>query len=85
MTFSRRARHREDHAVKMLRYQQQYTFFDHVELDGVLTKVLAIAKMRGFDHSKELRLYDITADGLVIGEPLEGVLVGKPRRLLRTD
>jgi circadian clock protein KaiC len=60
----------------------------YLELEGVLTKVLVIAKMRGIDHSKELRLYDITADGLVIGEPLanrQGVLVGKPRRLPNAD
>ena len=31
----------------------------YVELDGELRKVLVVAKMRGFDHSKELRLYDI--------------------------
>jgi circadian clock protein KaiC len=55
----------------------------YVELDGVLRKVLAVAKMRGFDHQKDLRLYDITADGIAIGEPLadyQGVLVGRPTR-----
>ena len=57
----------------------------YVELDGSLRKVLVVAKMRGFDHSKELRLYDIGPDGIVIGESLadhQGVLVGVPR--LRT-
>lgn len=56
----------------------------YVELGGELRKVLTVAKMRGFDHSKELRLYDIEADGIVIGEALsdrEGILVGHPRRL----
>jgi len=56
----------------------------YVELDGELRKVLTVAKMRGFDHSKQLRLYDIQADGIVIGEALanrEGILVGQPRRL----
>lgn len=54
----------------------------YVELDGSLRKVLVIAKMRGFDHSKELRLYDIGPEGIEIGESLadhQGVLVGAPR------
>jgi circadian clock protein KaiC len=53
----------------------------YVELDGQLRKVITVAKMRGFDHSKELRLYDVGVDGLVIGESLAGktgILVGTP-------
>lgn len=55
----------------------------YAELDGMLRKVIVVAKMRGFDHSKELRLYDIGPEGLVLGDSLadrEGVLVGVPRR-----
>jgi circadian clock protein KaiC len=55
----------------------------YVELDGELRKVLVIAKMRGFDHSKELRLYDIDDEGIQIGDALAdraGILVGQPRR-----
>lgn len=60
----------------------------YVELDGALQKVMVVAKMRGFDHSKELRLYEIAPHGIVIGESLadyERVLVGTPRRLIRSD
>jgi circadian clock protein KaiC len=56
----------------------------YLELDGALRKVIAVAKMRGFDHDKDLRLYDITANGVVIGEPLAdhpGILVGRPTRI----
>lgn len=59
----------------------------YVELDGMLRKVMVVAKMRGFDHSKELRLYDIESDGIVIRESLAdhpGILVGRPRRLPTT-
>lgn len=59
----------------------------YVELDGMLRKVIVIAKMRGFDHATELRLYDITTNGIVIGDRLadyQGILVGKPRRLPMT-
>ena len=55
----------------------------YVELDGMLRKVLVVAKMRGFDHSKELRLYDIGPDGIVVGDSLAdhpGILVGSPQR-----
>jgi circadian clock protein KaiC len=56
----------------------------YVELEGTLRKVMVVAKMRGFDHKKELRLYDIGPDGIVIGETLadrQGILVGRPRRI----
>jgi hypothetical protein len=42
--------------------------------------------MRGFDHRKELRFYDIGPNGIVVGEPLtdcEGILTGNPRRIPR--
>ena len=51
----------------------------YVELKGALRRVLAVAKLRGFDHDKVLRLYDIGPDGIVMGEPLvehTGILVG---------
>jgi circadian clock protein KaiC len=53
----------------------------YVELAGQLRKVMVVAKMRGFDHQKDLRLYDIGPQGIQMGEPLtdhEGVLVGTP-------
>ena len=55
----------------------------YIELDGALRKTMVVAKMRGFDHSKEFRLYDVQADGIVIGDALagyDGILVGKPTR-----
>jgi circadian clock protein KaiC len=54
----------------------------YAEMGGQLRKVLVVAKMRGLDHSKELRLYDIGPHGIEMGEPLsrhEGILVGAPR------
>lgn len=54
----------------------------YVELRGELCKVLVIAKMRGFDHSKQLMLYDIGPDGIELREAMteERILVGTPRR-----
>jgi circadian clock protein KaiC len=44
----------------------------YVEIDGQLQKVLAVVKMRGSQHSKELRRYDVTEGGIVMGEGLTG-------------
>ena len=55
----------------------------YVEMDGQIQKVLAVVKTRRGDHSKDLRLYDITPEGLVIGETLreyQGILTGAPTR-----
>ena len=54
----------------------------YVELKGELQKVMMVVKMRGSDHSKALRSYDITSDGIVMGGYLrefEGVITGVPR------
>jgi len=51
------------------------------EQGGELRKLLTVVKMRGFAHSKALKLYDITSEGIVIGETLAGyehILVGEP-------
>jgi circadian clock protein KaiC len=56
----------------------------YIEMDGQLRKVITVAKMRGFDHKKDLRLYDIGPKGIEIGEPLmthAGVLTGNARRV----
>ncbi len=42
----------------------------HVEIAGHLRKSLAVVKMRNSDHSKELWLYDITGQGLVVRQNL---------------
>ncbi len=47
----------------------------YVEFDGEVGKVLFIVKMRGGDHSKEIRRYEIQSDGINIStEPLRGYL-----------
>lgn len=51
----------------------------YVEIDGQIRRVMFVAKMRGFDHSKDIRLYEIGADGIVVGDTLrgrDGILTG---------
>ena len=53
----------------------------YVELKGQLQRVMAVVKVRGSAHSKDLRAFDITDDGIVVGEMLgeyEGLLTGHP-------
>lgn len=53
----------------------------YVELHGRLRRVLAVVKLRGSDHSDELRLFSVTTQGIELGESLAdltGLLTGKP-------
>jgi circadian clock protein KaiC len=55
----------------------------YIEIDSHLKRVMAVVKMRGSAHSKELRLYEITDEGVLIGEPVrdhEGLLGGSPKK-----
>ncbi|TCK75812.1 ATPase domain-containing protein [Acidipila rosea] len=42
----------------------------YVEIDGQLRKIMMVVKMRGAAHSPDIREYEITADGVTIGERL---------------
>ena len=44
----------------------------YVSINGQLRKMLLVVKMRGSAHSIDMREYEITEKGAVIGEPLRG-------------
>jgi circadian clock protein KaiC len=54
----------------------------YAEIDGHLRKFMTVVKVRGSNHSRELRQYEITDQGLEI-EPVatsfDGILTGWPR------
>ena len=55
----------------------------YIELQGQLQRVMAVVKVRGSAHSKDLRAFEITGDGIVMGDALaayDGLLTGKPER-----
>jgi circadian clock protein KaiC len=55
----------------------------YAEVDGRLQRFMGVIKMRGHAHSKDLRSYEITADGLVVGDALKGyhhLLIGTPSK-----
>jgi circadian clock protein KaiC len=53
----------------------------YIEIEGELRRVMAVIKMRGSDHSHEIRTYEVTARGVVVGGPLkeyDGIITGIP-------
>jgi circadian clock protein KaiC len=53
----------------------------YIELQGALKRIMAVVKVRGSAHRKELRAFEITKDGIDVGEVLGsyvGLLTGQP-------
>jgi circadian clock protein KaiC len=53
----------------------------YVELDGQFKRVMAVVKVRATAHKKDLRLFEIAADGIVVGDRIggyQGLLTGSP-------
>jgi len=58
----------------------------YVGIEGELRRALTVVKMRGSNHSREFRAYDITATGVLLRETLrdyDGISTGIPTRQLR--
>jgi circadian clock protein KaiC len=56
----------------------------YIELKGRLQRIMAVVKVRGSAHSKDMRTFEITEEGIVMGETLgsyEGLLTGSPELL----
>jgi len=55
----------------------------YVEIDSQLRKIATVVKMRGGNHSKDIREYDITGSGMVVGDRLSDfkrLITGTPDR-----
>ncbi|NDP40950.1 MAG: protein kinase, partial [Rhodoferax sp.] len=53
----------------------------YIEIDSQFKRALSVVKVRGSNHSKDIRLFDITEAGIVLGEPLSGyagIMTGSP-------
>jgi circadian clock protein KaiC len=60
----------------------------YIEIESCLKRVLAVVKVRGSAHSNELRQFEITDAGIVIGDRVrdyEGLLSGRPTQALTAD
>lgn len=55
----------------------------YIEMQGQLRRVISVVKVRGSDHSKDIRFFTIEDERTVIGDrasELEGILSGQPIR-----
>jgi circadian clock protein KaiC len=53
----------------------------YVEMDGQFKRALSVVKVRGSAHSKDICLFDITDEGIIIGESMSGytgITTGRP-------
>ena len=53
----------------------------YIEIAGQFKRVISVVKVRGSEHSKDIRLFDITDEGIIIGETLSGyngIMSGRP-------
>jgi circadian clock protein KaiC len=58
----------------------------YVEVESAIQRAVAVMKMRGSDHVKEIRRYEIRKSGLVVTGPFEGresILTGISHRVSR--
>ncbi len=61
-----------------------YIILRYVEFESMIHKALLVLKMRGSDHAKDIRQYNITQQGIEVQakfEGREGILSGHPRRM----
>jgi circadian clock protein KaiC len=62
----------------------------YVEIDGQLSQILIVVKMRRGVHSREIRQYQITSQGIVIGERFRNFVdlitgIPQPLSVLRSE
>ncbi|MGZ8181674.1 MAG: RAD55 family ATPase [Methylobacter sp.] len=53
----------------------------YIEIEGQFKRVFSVVKVRGSGHSKDIRLFEITDEGIIIGETLSeyaGIMSGRP-------
>jgi len=62
-----------------------YTLLRYVEIESAIRKALLVLKMRGSDHDKGIRQFEITSRGIEVRAPFEGregIMSGSPRRMM---
>ncbi len=61
-----------------------YILLRYVEIESAIRRALLVLKLRGSDHAKDIRQYEITNQGIEVMsrfEGQEGILSGSPRRM----
>jgi len=61
-----------------------YILLRYVEIESAVRKAILVLKMRGSDHDKGIRQFEITHRGIEVRTPFEGregIMSGSPRRM----
>jgi len=61
-----------------------YLLLRYVEIESSIRKALLVLKLRGSDHAKDIRQFEITHAGIEVQskfEGREGIMSGSPRRM----
>ena len=61
-----------------------YIMLRYVEIESAIHKALLVVKLRGSDHAKDIRQFEISDEGIEIMsrfEGQEGIMSGSPRRM----
>lgn len=61
-----------------------YLLLRYVEIESAIRKALFVLKLRGSDHAKDIRQFEITRTGIEVRskfEGREGIMSGSPRRM----
>jgi circadian clock protein KaiC len=61
-----------------------YILLRYVEIESAIRKALLVLKLRGSDHAKDIRQFEITSKGIELMsrfEGREGIMSGSPRRM----
>jgi len=62
-----------------------YILLRYVEIESAVRRALLVLKMRGSNHDKGIRQYEITSRGIELRAPFkgqEGIMSGTPRRMV---
>jgi circadian clock protein KaiC len=62
-----------------------YLLLRYVEIESTVRKALLVLKLRGSDHAKDIRQFEITPRGIEVQarfEGQEGIMSGSPRRTM---
>jgi circadian clock protein KaiC len=62
-----------------------YVLLRYVEIESAVRKALLVLKMRGSNHDKGIRQFEITSTGVEVQAPFEGregIMSGSPRRMV---
>ncbi|MBL7063571.1 MAG: ATPase [Anaerolineae bacterium] len=62
-----------------------YVLLRYVEIESAIRKALLVLKMRGSNHDKGIRQFEVTSRGIEVRAPFEGregIMSGSPRRMV---